>query len=334
MNEPSASPHLSVTVTNYNYARFLPRNIESILGQTFEDFEVVIVDNASSDDSVSVIERYADSDSRIRLIAHERNQGGLASFRESCDVSRGKYRVHVDADDWALRDDAFERQVELLDAHPDMAFVYSSLTMFDERGRKSWVSRPHDVLTVLPGELALVDILGFTFGHSGMMLRLDAYRASGGYPDGMPHIDDLVLAVRLAEFGTVGYIDAELYAFSQHGANVHMSPQFSVVRDEILPMIDEAFAGPLGARVPDRDTVRRGIERRALVHLPTAYIFTDRRRDGWRLLWESVRVRPAMTLLQPRTVSLVARTVLGQRGFDALRNGIEPLVSKLRGLRP
>jgi glycosyltransferase involved in cell wall biosynthesis len=82
-------PRLSVTVTNYNYADFLPRNVESILAQTYTDFELVIIDNASSDDSIAVIERYASTDPRIRLIAHDVNQGGLASFRESCDVSRG-----------------------------------------------------------------------------------------------------------------------------------------------------------------------------------------------------------------------------------------------------
>jgi hypothetical protein len=218
----------------------------------------------------------------------------------------------------------------MLDDHPEMTFVYSSLTMFDEHGRKSWVSRPHPHDTVLAGELALDQILGFSFGHSGMMLRLDTYRATGGYPDGMPHIDDLVLAVHLAERGSVGYIDAELYAFRQHGATVHMSPQRSVVRDEILPMISDAFDGPLGTRLPDAGRTRRNIERRALVHLPTACIFTDRRRDGWRLYWESVRIRPLLTVLQPRTLSLIARTLLGRRGFDAVRNGVARAIDRVR----
>jgi glycosyltransferase involved in cell wall biosynthesis/polysaccharide pyruvyl transferase WcaK-like protein len=322
MIEPSGgirAPLVSVTVTNYNYARFLPRNIESILRQEFTDFELVIIDNASTDDSVRIIEEYAASDPRVRLIAHTQNQGGLASFRESCDVSRGRYRVHVDADDWVIRPDAFQLQLAMLEEHADMAFVYSSLAMFDEHDRKSVVSRPYNHDTVLPGAAALVDILGFSFGHSGMMLRLDTYRATRGYPDGMPHIDDLVLAVRLAELGSVGYIDAELFAFRQHGANVHMSPQRSVVRDEILPMIASAFDGPLGAKVADSRATRRRIEKRALVHLPTAYIFTDRRVSGWRLYWESVQVRPLMTVMQPRTLSLIARTCLGQRGFEAVR---------------
>jgi glycosyltransferase involved in cell wall biosynthesis len=325
-NEPP--PTLSVTVTNYNYAAFLPRAIDSILAQSFNDFELVIIDNASTDESLSVILAY--DDPRIRLIAHDVNVGGLASFRESCDVSRGTYRVHVDADDWVLDTDAFRRQVEMLRSHPDMAFVYSSLTIFGGDGQKSWVSRPHQGDTVLRGEQALEDILGFNFGHSGLMFRLDLYRQTGGYPDGMPHIDDLVLAVRLAELGSVGYVDAELYAFNQHGANVHLSPQLSVVRDEVLPMIDAAFNGPLGRVLPDARAVRRRVERRALVHLPTIYIFSGQLRAGWRLYWQSLLARPWLTVAQPRTLSLVARSALGDRGFSALRRQITRVLGRRR----
>ena len=216
----------------------------------------------------------------------------------------------------------------MLESNPDMAFVYSSLTMFDEHGTKSWVSRPYTEDTVVSGENALADILGFSFGHSGLMLRLSTYRATLGYPDDMPHIDDLVLAVRMAELGSVGYVDAELYAFSQHGANVHMSPQQSVIRDEVLPMIELAFDGPLGDRLPNARAVRRGVERRALVHLPTAYIFTDRTLDGWRLYFQSVRQRPMTTVLQPRTLSLIARTILGQRRFESVRAAIARIVPR------
>ena len=68
-------PLVSVTVTNYNYARFVTRNIESILTQTFTDFELIVIDNASTDDSIAILEDFARRDERIRLIAHEVNQG-------------------------------------------------------------------------------------------------------------------------------------------------------------------------------------------------------------------------------------------------------------------
>ena len=320
---PGDCPSLTVTVTNYNYAHFLPRCLDSIQSQSFTNFELIVIDNASSDDSLRVIEQHAEQDSRVRVIAHERNQGALASLRESCDLSRGQYRVHVDADDWIISPDAFAQQLSMLEANREVVFVYSSMTMFGPDGEKILVSRPYDRDTVLPGERALEAVLGFNLTHSGLMLRLDAYRAAGGYPNGMLHVNDMLLAVRMCERGDVGYLDRELYAFRQHGKNIHLGPQLQVVKREILPVIDAAFDGPLGPRIPDGVAVRRRVTRNALVHLPTQYIFRGERLFGWRLFWESMKVRPIDTALQRRTLSLLARTVLGQSAYARLVDRVQ-----------
>lgn len=319
-------PLLSVTVMNYNYGRFLGRNIESILSQSFDDFELVLIDNASTDGSLEIMRRYASTDPRISIVAHATNLGMFASLRESCDLSRGRYRVPIEADDWVLSSDAFEAQVDLLERHPSMAFAYSAMTMTGSDGRVFHVSRPYHHDVVLPGEEAVEAILSFALTHTGMMMRLDALRATSGYQEGFPHIIDMMLAVRLCEVGDVGYIDRSLYAFRQHETNLHLRPQLEVVRREVLPVIDAAFDGPLGARVQDAAAVRRRVVGKALVHLPTQYIFVGQYRAGWRMYWESVKVRPAATIVQPRTLSLLSRTVLGDRGHRWL-------TSRLGGLR-
>jgi glycosyltransferase involved in cell wall biosynthesis len=309
-------PTLSVTVNNYNYARYLDRTIESILAQTFTDFELILIDNASTDDSLEVMRRHAAADPRIRIVAHARNEGMFASLHESCSLSRGRYRVPIEADDWVLAPDAFQTQIDMLERHPSMAFVYSSMTMTGSDGRVFHISRPHDGDVVLRGEEALEDILSFNLTHSGMMMRLDALRSTAGYGNDYPHVVDMLLGVRLCEVGDVGYVDRQLYAFRQHDTNLHLRPQLEVVRREILPVIDAAFAGPLATRLHDAGAVRRRVRRRALVHLPTQYIFVGERWTGWRLFWESCKVRPAETILQPRTLSLLSRTVLGARGHS------------------
>jgi glycosyltransferase involved in cell wall biosynthesis len=317
--ETGRTPVLSVTVTNYNYGHYLPRAIESILDQSFDDFELIIIDNASTDDSLEVITRYSEADGRIRVIAHRENQGMCASLRESCDVSRGRYRVHVDADDWILTRDAFAAQVELLERHPKVAFVYSSMTMVNWDGGEILVARPYDRDVVLDGSRGLEGVLSFNLNHSGMMLRLDAYRAGLGYSDTVSHLADMLLGVRLCEVGDVAYLDRKLYAFGQHDANLHSRPNFHVIRDEYLPIVNEAFSGPLARRMPDAPAVRRRVLSPALVHLPTEHIFTGRTRTGWRLYWESCKVAPLRTVLQFRTLSLLGRTVLGARGYGWLR---------------
>jgi glycosyltransferase involved in cell wall biosynthesis len=310
-------PRLSVTLTNRNYARFLGRSIESILGQTFTDFELIVIDNASTDESASLIAEYAGRDPRIRVIAHTRDRGIFASLRESCDVARGQYRVHVDADDWVLSSHAFGRQIDLLDAHPAMSLAYSSMTIFGADERLAYAAHPYPGDVILSGEDALEAILGFGITHSGMMFRLASYRAAGGYPAGFLMCLDVMLAVRLAEQGSVGYIDDALYAFRVHGGNDHLASRVNVVREEILPMIDAAFDGPLGARLQNMRAVRRRVRRRALVHVPTQLIFSGRIRAGWRMYIESAKARPVDTLFQRRSLALVAQTLPPLRGVLA-----------------
>jgi glycosyltransferase involved in cell wall biosynthesis len=318
-----SNPTVSVTVTNYNYGRFLDQNIESILGQSFEDFEVVFVDNASTDNSVQIVRKHEKADHRIRVIAHPENQGRFASLRESCDLSRGRYRVHLDADDYVLSRDAFKEQVTLLDAHPSMAFVYSALTLVNVNGDVIHVSHPYDKNVVLPSAGALEQLLTFNVNHSGLMLRLDSYRATTGYTDKYPQMCDVFLAVRLSEQGDlVGYVDRPLYAFRQHGTNLHLNPDMHIVKKEVLPIITEAFDGPLGSRVPNASAVRRRVVREDLLHFATQYIFSGRPRVGWQLYWESLKLRPYDTVFQRRTLSLLARTLLGQHGFQRLAQPI------------
>jgi glycosyltransferase involved in cell wall biosynthesis len=314
-------PTLSVTVTNYNYGRFLGRNIESILAQSFADFELILVDNASTDDSVAVMRKYAASDPRIRIVAHARNEGQFASYREASDLCRGRYRVHMDGDDWVLSNDAFRLQVDLLNRHPDMGLVFSALTMVDCEGSELFVSHPFPRDGVFTSDEAFEGLISFALMHSGLMLRLDAYRATTGYADAYPHMADQLLAVRISEQARlVGYFDRSLYAFRQHGNNLNLRPQMKVVKEEVLPALQSAFDGPVGQR--QAPAVRRRMVRRSLVHLPTRYIFGGQLNTGWLLYWESVKVRPFSTLFQRRTLSLVARTLLGDRGFHALATSL------------
>jgi glycosyltransferase involved in cell wall biosynthesis len=319
-----AEPRLSVTVTNYNYGRFLGPCIESVLNQTFGDFELILIDNASDDDSVEVMRHYEGTDERIIVIAHERNQGMHASLCEGVDRSRGRYRVQIDADDWVLTPDAFATQVRLLDDHPEVAFVYASLTQIDSDGKVFFVSRPYPGDVIVPGEVAVEQILHFNLNDTGTMIRLDAYRRTAGYPERSPHISDTQMASRLCAVGDVAYIDRPLYAFHQHGTNLHFRHQAPVMRDEILPMIDEVFDGPLRERMADPEATKRRIVRNALVHLPTMYIFSGAALAGWRMYWESVKIKPLDTVLQRRTLALLARTVVGGRAYGWLRQRMAP----------
>lgn len=100
---------LSVIIPVYNAAVFLPRCLESLIGQTYQNLEVICVDDGSSDNSLEILQQYADRDSRIKVI-HQENAGVSAARNAGLDVATGEYVTFVDADDW-LELDAYEKIV-------------------------------------------------------------------------------------------------------------------------------------------------------------------------------------------------------------------------------
>src|SRR6188768_2020632 len=130
LSAPKPAPTLSVTVLNYNYGNYLPQCLDSILAQTFEDFELIVVDDCSTDNSLEVIKPYL-RDPRVRLVSHAKNVGYSGSLIEGTEAhSRGDFVTVISADDMVRRPDAFERQIELLSAHPEASFCFTGYDKF------------------------------------------------------------------------------------------------------------------------------------------------------------------------------------------------------------
>ena len=128
------APKASVLMPTYNDERFIRKAIESILGQTFGDFEFVIVNDGSTDDTARILAEYAERDPRIRVVTNERNLGIFASLNRGLEVCRGEYVVRMDADDIAMTD-RLERQLAAMDAQPDVVALGGALTYIDAGGQ-------------------------------------------------------------------------------------------------------------------------------------------------------------------------------------------------------
>ena len=125
-------PKVSVVLTSYNHADFISESIESVLNQTFSDFELYIVDDCSPDRSWEIIQDYAKKDSRIVPIRHQKNIGG-AIKPDLIDQLRGKYFCIAHCDDkWAL--DKLEKQVTYMDAHPNIGSCFTWVEYIDDNG--------------------------------------------------------------------------------------------------------------------------------------------------------------------------------------------------------
>ena len=124
-------PKVSVILTSYNHAAYIAAAIESVLNQTFTDFELLIIDDGSKDNSREIIKRF--DDPRIKTFLYAENRGPVLAIRDAVNSARGKYiAVHHSDDLWAL--DKLDKQVKFLDANPNYAACFTLVEFVDERG--------------------------------------------------------------------------------------------------------------------------------------------------------------------------------------------------------
>ena len=126
------SPEISVVIVTYNRANLLHRAIESILGQTFQDFEIIVVDNASQDDTPMILSKLQQVDSRIRVFRMCQNVGPGAARNYGVQEARGKYIAILDDDDVAVPDRLY-LQWHLLNEHPSVGLVFSPVIWVNEK---------------------------------------------------------------------------------------------------------------------------------------------------------------------------------------------------------
>ena len=126
-----AAPKVSIILTSYNHAKYISQAIQSVLEQTFKDFELLIVDDGSSDNSREIIKTFTDS--RIKLFLYEKNRGPFEAIKECLQAARGKYiAIHHSDDVW--QETKLEKQVDFLEKNPDYAACFTQVEFIDESG--------------------------------------------------------------------------------------------------------------------------------------------------------------------------------------------------------
>ena len=128
------NPKISVIMSVYNGEEYLEESIQSIVNQTFKDFEFIIINDCSTDNSLKIIKRYAQKDNRIKLINNTKNIGLTISLNKSLHIATGKYIARQDCDDISLRT-RLQVQYNFLETHPDTFLCGSSVLIIDDNSR-------------------------------------------------------------------------------------------------------------------------------------------------------------------------------------------------------
>lgn len=213
------TPAISVAMSVYNGERFLAPAIESVLAQTFSDFELLIVDDGSSDSSRAIIEEYASRDPRLRPIFRE-NRGLIASLNQLLAESRAPIVARMDADDLCLPG-RFARQIAFLAGHPEYGVVGSWCDDIDEHdapwhGGNNVPRHPENY-----GDfLAAIDQGRPLLCHPAVMFRRDLVLAVGGYHAAFKHCEDLDLWLRLASVTKLASIPEALIRYRHYADQV------------------------------------------------------------------------------------------------------------------
>lgn len=207
---------VSVCIPTYNSAAYLQECIESVLKQTYPDFELIISDNCSTDSTCEIAQSYADS--RIKLLRADQNRGMAQNFNQAVGMARGKF-VKILCSDDALHPRALELQTKFLDEHQAAVLVTCARQFIDAQSRDlrivRWFSR--DVL--LGGiDLKLVILLyGNVIGEpSATLIRREAIECAGPFKEGLSTAIDLEMWLRLLHQGAAGYMTSSLCSIRQH----------------------------------------------------------------------------------------------------------------------
>lgn len=209
-------PTVSVVVPTYNRADALPRTIDSVLDQTLEDFELLVVDDASEDHTESVVTGY--DDPRVTYLAHETNQGGSAARNTGIEHAEGEYVAFLDSDDeWLPR--KLERQVWTLRTRSDeWVAAYCGVELAGDRhplyeGLASVISRKKHTEGDEGGSELIGDVLAdelHTSAGSTLLVRTEVARAIDGFDESFDRFQDPEFLIRVLRRGKLAYVDDQL----------------------------------------------------------------------------------------------------------------------------
>lgn len=207
-------PLTSVVMSVLNGERFLREAIESILSQTFRDFEFIIINDGSTDGSASIVDSYARSDARVRVYQQE-NKGLVESLNRGCGLARGRYIARMDADDVAVRD-RLHWQIEFMDRHAEIGVVGGQMELINSAGRASRCWRypveNEEIKSALP--------LCNPFPHNAVVIRKEAFLSVGGYRRLFVAAEDYDLWLRIAQRWRLANLGSVVLKYRIHPGQV------------------------------------------------------------------------------------------------------------------
>ena len=238
---------ISVIIPTHNRAGLLPRAVQSVLAQTYSDYELIIVDDASTDETQKVIAGFEDS--RIRSIRREQSKSSAATRNTGITAARGEYMAFLDDDDEWLPS-ALENLLSVLDSAPsNVALAYGWLDVIDDSSRRRSVGKRSVISGDISGELLALNVPAPT---SAWLVRTSAVRDLGGFDESLARRNDADFMRRLSNRYHVAVLPEVVMLFhTEHGyarisdnTSESLSNQIMFLREHLVDFTDEFEARP------------------------------------------------------------------------------------------
>lgn len=210
------TPTVSVVMSVFNGERFLREAVESILDQSFSDFEFIVIDDGSTDSSASMLDSYQSRDARVKV--HHQEHGGLVKcLNRGCSLAQGRYIARMDGDDVA-NTHRLMWQVDFLERHPQIGVLGGAVEWIDAAGKSLQTHRyPAD-----DGQIKSTLLHGCAFWHPTVLLRKEVFVWASGYRHVVADAEDYDLWLRIAEHFQLANLEAVVLKYRIHPHQVSM----------------------------------------------------------------------------------------------------------------
>jgi glycosyltransferase involved in cell wall biosynthesis len=215
-------PKVSFIVPCYKLAHFLPDCVNSILSQTYGDFEILIMDDCSPDNTPEVAAQFKDP--RVIHIRNEPNLGNIRNYNKGIELSRGRYLWLISADDYLRSRHVLQKYVDLLDNHPEVGFAFCpamSLVDGKEVGIDEWTAWPGNEDRIISGrEVVRRSAYACAVAAPTGIVRKECYARKGVFVESLPRTSDYYLWAMFATISDAGYFAEPMVYYRQHATNM------------------------------------------------------------------------------------------------------------------
>lgn len=293
---------IDVVVPCYNYARFLKSCVSSVLEQSVRELRVLIIDDDSTDNSLSVARRLAQDDSRVSVFAHSQNKGHIRTYNEGIEWASSDYFLLLSADDLLVAG-ALERATEVMDRNPDVVLTHGDCIVWHDdhplpvvEFEQNYTWSRHDLIKEICATAVNSVPTPTAIGRTRVQKEIGGYRAS------LPHSGDMEMWLRFAANGSVARINAVQAIYRKHStamSNAYFAEQRSdyLQRQQAFDSFFDEYDGRLRDSGELRPMARRALANRVF-RSGVGLLRRGRVNDGLRLIREAIEIDQRLRYLR------------------------------------